>query len=86
MAGKGDKWRKGHSFSGFQSGYDSINWNQKKQTSSKWLNSEEFAHIEILEAKGWDKENWQYSFFKQKITKQEFELRLIKSIIREKKS
>lgn len=80
MSGKGDKWRKGHNFSKFQSGYDSIDWSPKKKTSSEWLN-QDYQGIQIIDPDGWNRENWEHSFYKEKITKEEFEKRLIQSTI-----
>jgi len=54
----------------------------EKKTSSVWLNSKEFEKVRIIDPDGWDRENWEFSFFHEKITKQEFESRLIKSTIK----
>lgn len=78
MNGKGSKWRSGHSFPDFQDGYDAINWGHKK-SSMEWLSEPEFEGIEIISPDGWDKNFGTHSFHNEKITKEEFEQRLLKS-------
>jgi hypothetical protein len=52
-----------------------------KYTSSHWLNTDEYKKIQVIDPDGWDRENWEFSFYKEKITKEEFEKRLILSTI-----
>jgi hypothetical protein len=50
-----------------------------KKTSEDW-NKECVA--EVLGPDGWDRKNFQYSWFVEKITKDEFERRFIRSTIK----
>ena len=49
-----------------------------KKVSSEWVKEYE---CKIIDPDGWDRENYDYSFNEEKITRKEFERRLIKSTI-----
>lgn len=49
-----------------------------KKVSSEWIKE---YNIKILDPDGWDRKNYDYSFNKEKITKEEFERRLVRSTI-----
>ena len=36
----------------------------------------------ILDPDGWDRKNWQFSWFEEKITKEEFNKRVLRSTVR----
>ena len=46
------------------------------KTSAEW--QKEFTYI-VMDPDGWDRKNFEYSWNKEEITKQEFEKRAIKS-------
>jgi len=50
-----------------------------KKVSSEWIKE---YNIKILDPDGWDRKNYDYSFNKEKITRQEFEQRLVRSTVR----
>lgn len=50
------------------------------KTSDKWLEEVE-RKIRLLDADGWDRGNFEYSFFGEKITKAEFDRRLLDSTV-----
>jgi hypothetical protein len=52
-----------------------------KKTSVQWLYESDY---EIINATGWDKDHYDYSFYFEKISKSEFKRRLKNSIIRKK--
>jgi len=45
-----------------------------KKTSDQWQKE---CKVEILDPDGWDRKNWDFSWYKEKITKSEFEERMI---------
>jgi len=49
-----------------------------KKTSEEW--SKEYGP-EVIDPDGWDRTNFQYSWYEEKITKEEYENRLVKSTI-----
>ena len=49
------------------------------KTSEEWL--KEYEGLRILDPDGWDRSNYQYSFFEEKITKQEFDRRVAYSTV-----
>jgi len=49
------------------------------KTSSEW---EEECKVIVLDPDGWDRENYHFSWFEEKITKEEFERRLMFSTCR----
>lgn len=50
----------------------------KKQTSEYWyLKLRETEDIVIYDPDGWDRKNYQYSFYEEKITKEEFDERVM---------
>ena len=51
------------------------------KSSADWLKESDY---EILDADGWDRNNFGYSFYIEKITKEEFEKRIAKSTIKKK--
>lgn len=52
-----------------------------RKTSSEWI--KEYGYV-IIDADGWDGSNFDYSFYQEKITREEFELRLSRSTISRK--
>jgi len=50
------------------------------KTSNDWYEAIK-EHIQIRDADGWDRANYQYSFYEEKITKDEFNRRLSASTI-----
>jgi len=53
-----------------------------KKTSSEWAAERTGTRLVILDPDGWDRSDWQYSFFKEPITEREFLTRLSESTIR----
>lgn len=53
------------------------------KTSEEWLKDKAFEGLVILDYDGWSRnpKDWEYSWSKQKITKDEFERRLCQSTI-----
>jgi len=51
------------------------------KTSAEWLHSDEFKNIIIKEPLGWDADNWTSDFYENKISLEEFTIRLLKSKI-----
>jgi hypothetical protein len=51
------------------------------KTSAEWS---KLYGYEIIDPDGWDKENYRYSWYKERITREEFELRAHKSTVRPK--
>lgn len=49
----------------------------EKKTSQEW--QLEFPNPEVLDPDGWNRSNFQYSWFKEKITKEEYDKRLLTS-------
>lgn len=49
-----------------------------KKTSADWAKE---VNIMVLDPDGWDRTNYDYSFNQEKITKQEFNIRLVKSTV-----
>jgi hypothetical protein len=49
-----------------------------KKASSEWIKE---YNIKILDPDGWDRKNYDYSFNQEKITRTEFEKRLVRSTI-----
>lgn len=53
---------------------------QKLQTSLQWYNDlYPEGELAIMDPDGWDRSNWQYSFYDEKITEEEFNKRLMNS-------
>lgn len=52
-----------------------------RKTSAEWI--KEYGY-EIIDADGWDGSNFDYSFYQEKITREEFKLRLKRSTVRRK--
>lgn len=50
-----------------------------KKVSSEWVKE---VGYEIIDPDGWDRKNYDYSFNKEKITKEEFDKRLSTSTVR----
>jgi hypothetical protein len=51
-----------------------------KKTSSDWY-EQYFKKVKIIDPDGWDRSNWEYSWYQEPITKEEFRDRLTKSSI-----
>ena len=45
----------------------------EKKNSEEW---QKLCKIEVIDPDGWDRQNYQFSWYEEKITKQEFEKRL----------
>lgn len=46
------------------------------KTSNEWIKEEEYTEIIIMDPDGWDRQNYEYSFNEELITKEEFFNRL----------
>ena len=53
-----------------------------KRTSKKWCKKLKISLNSILDPDGWERTNFDYSFFKERITKEEFIIRLGQSTVR----
>lgn len=54
----------------------------EKKTSKEWYDSIPSKYgLKILDPDGWDRQNYQYSFYEERITKNEFKNRLFPSTI-----
>jgi hypothetical protein len=51
---------------------------RRKKVSSEWIKEYD---CEIIDPDGWDRKNYEYSFHKEKITREGFEFRLIRSTL-----
>jgi hypothetical protein len=51
--------------------------NEILKTSDVW--QKEYPHITVLDSDGWDRKNYQYSWFEEKITYAEYTNRLMMS-------
>lgn len=54
----------------------------KTKTSEQWFKDEEFKHIQIIDADGWNRDNFEYSWFVEEITKIQFIGRILRSTIK----
>lgn len=52
-----------------------------KKPSSEWIKE---VGYEVLDPDGWDRSNFQHSWYEEKITYQEFQKRLLMSTVRRK--
>jgi hypothetical protein len=54
--------------------------NMEKMTSDKWY-AEIYPNqeVKILDSDGWDRSNYQHSYYEEEITRNEFEMRVMKS-------
>ena len=52
-----------------------------KLTSDQWLKQPEYKDIKILDPDGWDRQNYQFSFFEELIDEIDFNERLKKSTV-----
>ena len=50
--------------------------NTQRKTSKNWLKLDKYKGIIIIDPDGWNRQNYTYSFEKQRITQREFERRL----------
>jgi len=53
----------------------------KLKTSEAWQKD---CVLTVLDPDGWDRKNFEYSWYEEQITREEFEIRLINSTIRGK--
>lgn len=51
-----------------------------KKTSAEWYETERDKYI-IMDPDGWDRRNYQYSFYEEKITKEEYDQRVFYSTL-----
>ena len=49
------------------------------KTSEFWMTTPEFKKTKLLDPDGWDRKNFQFSFYEELITKEEFSKRLMVS-------
>lgn len=49
------------------------------KTSEFWMATPEFRETKLLDPDGWDRKNFQFSFYEELITKEEFSKRLMVS-------
>lgn len=54
----------------------------RKKTSRKWCKKLGIGLSWIYDPDGWDRTNWEYSFYREKITKEEFISRMLASTVR----
>jgi hypothetical protein len=47
------------------------------KTSQQW--QEQYSHITVVDPDGWDRKNYQYSWFEEMITYDEYNYRLMRS-------
>lgn len=52
--------------------------NKELKTSEEWHNKY-YSNITVFDPDGWNRSNWHFSWFKEKITRDEFEKRMFKS-------
>lgn len=48
-----------------------------KKTSQEW--QEEYPYPQVIDPDGWDRKNYDYSWFEEKITKSEYDRRIMHS-------
>lgn len=53
-----------------------------KRTSEEW--QKVYSHIIVLDPDGWDRKNYQYSWFEEEITEEEFVNRVMTSTCKRK--
>lgn len=52
-----------------------------KKTSNEWSLSDKYKDIMILDPDGWDRTNYNFSFYEELVTEEEFNNRLLRSTI-----
>lgn len=52
-----------------------------KHTSEYWQHSNGFKYLIVCDPDGWNRSNFEYSWFRELITKEEFQKRLSKSTV-----
>jgi len=52
-----------------------------KKTSNEWRLSNKYKNIMILDPDGWDRANYNFSFYEELITEEEFNNRLLRSTV-----
>lgn len=50
------------------------------KTSNEWYEEERDKYI-IMDPDGWDRRNYQYSFYEEKITREEYDKRVMESTL-----
>lgn len=50
---------------------------KEKKTSAEW--QKQFPNVTVIDPDGWDRKNYEYSWFEEKITKEEYDERLLQS-------
>ncbi len=73
MNGKGDKWRPTN-WEKYRNNLNDIDMHG--ETSEVWCKKTNVKLESILDPDGWDREDFEYSFFKEKISLTEFKKRL----------
>lgn len=53
----------------------------EKRTSEDWIGEPEFENYTVLDPDGWDRKNFDYSWYAEMITKKEFNRRLAMSTV-----
>lgn len=56
---------------------------EELKTSYEWAIDPRYVDLTILDPEGWKRgdDDYEYSFFKEKITREEFELRVVNSVL-----
>ena len=53
----------------------------ERKTSEEWSKDTRFSDTTVLDPDGWDRQDYQYSWFEEKISAAEYEKRLVDSTI-----
>ena len=49
------------------------------KTSDVWIKEDNYKHLTIMDPDGWDRQNFNFSFFNEEISEEEFNKRLMVS-------
>ena len=82
--GKGKGPEKGRNIKNWNERYDSIDFSPTN-TSDVWL-AERYPKLTVVDPDGWDRTDFEFSFYKERINLQEFERRLAQSTVIQNKS
>lgn len=55
--------------------------NRETKSSEEWSKDPKFSHITILDPDGWDRQNYEQSWFIEKISAEEYDYRMTQSTI-----
>lgn len=56
-----------------------------RKTSEEWSKDPKFLDTTVLDPDGWDRQDFEFSWFQEKITASEYEYRMINSTIMSKR-